>query len=690
MINIIIEKENENGLLLEDLKKNINLNNLIIEIIFKVESLTNNYDNIFDLNINNQDKGPRLEFNNDGILSLVYNFSNDYSMLMGYHICNNIEINKLYSLKIFFFSNPYYFRVIFNNEIKDYKLDVKYNINDNNFNTDIIRISGGWDNTRNFNCGKLYLFRLYNIDKLCNHGILMSYNKIQKFYTNIIFNDHSEHINNYIYINNKNKKLCNTLMSIENYTERDSINECRFYLENYNYIFNLNIILNTKFTVSCFLSEEKYELFFSENIIDTYNYTDKIYYRVYYFKNIINKNYFMLFTAWEYNIPYFVYYPDTNILYNICLDSPSGYQLEHVNSITIKYIKDKLLHNEFINLYFYNKYNTFYYAIGFISNLGHYFWQEILGLIFLIETNLIMKITNIIIGNVDCLNFKNILKKKYNHLNIIDCNNINYSNSIIINLNCTYMSSFIIEKFKKIYFEFYINEKINNLYNKENNKIITFIIRNGLTRNVENNFEIISETMNYFTEKYNNFNFIFYITGFFFYGDNNDLSLNIDNNIVNIQNIFINDLKVKYPNLNIINLIGCNIQDIINIFKITDFLYDETGTSSLFSNTLFDFKSIWSTDLINYDNFLSQNRLLNMMNKVIPIPKKYILMINNNSYNINKNGYLKTLNNIIHFNQSPVVSQSSSSQAAAPTLALGADTYRSARNWKKRNGKWVV
>ena len=373
----------------------------------------------------------------------------------------------------------------------------------------------------------------------------------------------------------------------------------------------------------------------------------------------------MIFTAWEFNIPYFVYYYNTNILYNICLDDPSPYQLNHVSILVNNYIKNKLLNNKLENLNLLNNYDNFYYGIGYISNLGHYFWQEILGLIFLIKTNLIMKIKNIIIGNNDCLNFKYILEKEYKHLTIIDGNNFNYSNCIITSFNCTIISNNIVESFQKIYFKYYNFEKINNheiennneIENNKNIKVVTFIIRNGLLRNVENNFEIIYETIIYFLKKYNNYKLVFYFTGWFFYGNDNNISLNFQNNndnkICYIQKNFINDIinkvKIIYPECNIIDMIGLNINQIINIFKITNFLYDETGTSSMFATTIFNYKSIWSTPLKLYDDFLKQCEFLNNKNKIIPLPKKYINMINDNSYNIDKNGYLITLSNINHF-----------------------------------------
>ena len=267
-----------------------------------------------------------------------------------------------------------------------------------------------------------------------------------------------------------------------------------------------------------------------------------------------------------------------------------------------------------------------------------------------------MNIKNIIIGNYDCLNFKNILEKEYKHLNIIDGNNFNYNNCITISLNCTFISNNIAESFNKIYFKYYNYDEINN-YDDKNTKVITFIIRNGLSRNVENNFEIIYETIIYFLKRYNNYKLIFYFTGWFFYGDNNNKSSNFQENNINkicyIQKEFINDIKNKvkilYPDCNIIDMIGLNIYKIINLFRITNFLYDEAGTSSMFSTTIFNYKVIWSSFLQLYDGFLNQRYFLNNKDKIIPLPKKYINMINNDSYNIDKNGYLITLSNINHF-----------------------------------------
>jgi hypothetical protein len=662
MIDLILSKENNNGLPLEIINKNIELNNLIIEIIFEINNLNFNYNNIFDLNISKLNKGPRLEIDNNLKLSIIYNFSdnNDPNKLHGYELCNNLKINKKYCLKIFFCNNPYSFKVIFNNETKYYNI-ININ-NDKNLNTNDICIAGGFDNTRNFDCGKLYTFNLYKNTNYNEYGILLNFDKIQKFYSNIVYNDKTHNIYRYIMFNNIEKKNIDFLMPNKNYCNRNIINDCRYFLENYNYIFNLNIILNNKPIIYCFLTEEPCELFFSENFSDNHFY-EKFLFRVYYFKNKINNNYFMIFTAWEFNIPYFVYYYNTNILYNICLDDPSITQLNNVSMLVNNYIKNNILTKKLENLNLLNS-NDIIYGIGYVPNLGHYFWQEILGLIFLIKTNLIMKIKTIIIGKNDCLNFKNILEKEYKHLTIIDGNDFNYSNCIITSLNCTFISNTIAEDFQKIYFKYYNYQKINNYeinnyeINNNNIKVITFIIRNGLPRNVENNFEIIYETIIYFLKKYNNYKLFFYFTGWFFYGNDNNTSLlnyeqNNNNKIGDIQKKFINDIinkvKIIYPDSNIIDMINLNIIDIINIFRITNFLYDETGTSSMFATTIFNYNSIWSTTLPSYDGFLNQSNFLNNKNKTIPIPKKYINMINNNSYNIDKDGYLITLSNINHF-----------------------------------------
>ena len=645
MIDLILFKENNNGLSFQKDIQNIELNNLIIEIIFEINNF--NDEIIFELN-----NGPLLKVNKNRSLILYHIFSenNILSTIYNNEICNNLEINKKYSLKIFFYNNPYSFKIIFNNGIKH------YNINNNKyFNSNYICIACG-DNNINFNCGKLYSINLYKNTDYCEYGILMNFDKIQNFFSNIVYNDKTYKIYKYIMFNNTGKKDIDFLMPNKNYCSRNIINDCRFFLENYNYIFNLNIILNNKFIVNCFLIEEPCELFFSENFGNDCNICGKFLHRVYYFKNKINNNYFMIFTAWEYNIPYFVYYYNTNILYNICIDQPSTNQLNHISNLVNNYIKDKLLNNNIENLNLLNNYDNFYYGIGYVPNLGHYFWQEILGLIFLIKTNLIMNIKNIIIGNYDCLNFKNILEKEYKHLNIIDGNNFNYNNCITISLNCTFISNNIAESFNKIYFKYYNYDEINN-YDDKNTKVITFIIRNGLSRNVENNFEIIYETIIYFLKRYNNYKLIFYFTGWFFYGDNNNKSSNFQENNINkicyIQKEFINDIKNKvkilYPDCNIIDMIGLNIYKIINLFRITNFLYDEAGTSSMFSTTIFNYKVIWSSFLQLYDGFLNQRYFLNNKDKIIPLPKKYINMINNDSYNIDKNGYLITLSNINHF-----------------------------------------
>jgi hypothetical protein len=687
MINLICKREKKDGLELEIIKKTIELTNLILEIVFDINSLNIDNETIFDLSIFNFNKGPRLIINNKGMLSIIYNFTEDPSQLFGYILCDRLYINKVYSLKIFFLSNPYNIIVVLNNESKTYKLDVKYKIEYKNFSTNGICIGGGFNHKckitqhiakphktlqsltkpRNiackFTCGKLYMFNLYTNTNFYKYGILMSFDNIQRFYENIMLNDKSNEnimlndepneIYKLILKNNRDKNISNVLMTEKEYTNRNIINDCRFYIENYNYIFSLNIILNKKCYINCFLSNEKCELFFSETINDT-NYFDKCYNRVYYFKNCINNSYFMIFTAWEFNIPYFVYYNDTNILYNICVDETSINHINHISTLVNNYIKNTKI-NKINHLKLLNYYDSFYYGIGHISNAGHYFWQELFGLCFLIENNLINKLKHIVIGPYDYLGFKDLLKEKYENLNIINGNNFEYSNCIMTTLNCTYISNTYVEVFKKIYFE-HNKPIIYELNNKIDVKVITFIIRNGLSRNVKNNFEIIYETIIYFIKKYNKLNFIFYITGWFFYNIDDNLNTNLENNnICDIQNLFINNIidkiHITYPQSDIRNMIGVNINKILNLFSITDFLYDETGSSSMFATPIFNYKSIWSTSIPVYDDFLNQNTFLNIKNKIIPIPKIYINMMNDNkSYIINKIGYLDILNSIEHFN----------------------------------------
>ena len=68
MIDLILSKENNNGLPLEIINKNIELNNLIIEIIFEINNLNFNYNNIFDLNI----------YDNLLYSNLLFNLGNAY------------------------------------------------------------------------------------------------------------------------------------------------------------------------------------------------------------------------------------------------------------------------------------------------------------------------------------------------------------------------------------------------------------------------------------------------------------------------------------------------------------------------------------------------------------------------------------------------------------------------------------
>jgi len=66
--NLIINLFNKNGIEFNTINYKSNMNNLSIELYFKVDSFNFYYENLFDLNYDILDKGPRLELSNKGVL----------------------------------------------------------------------------------------------------------------------------------------------------------------------------------------------------------------------------------------------------------------------------------------------------------------------------------------------------------------------------------------------------------------------------------------------------------------------------------------------------------------------------------------------------------------------------------------------------------------------------------------------
>jgi ectoine hydroxylase-related dioxygenase (phytanoyl-CoA dioxygenase family) len=178
----LINFYNKNGLSFNEINCNLCLTNFSIEIEFEIKSFDFKYQNLFDLNYKNINKGPRLEIDSNGKMSLVF-IPNEQQDLFGYVIEQNIEINKKYFLKINFQYNKILYNI--NNNINQIITHEKnYRLND-------LCICGGFNNERKFNNNILYSFKLYNYNipilKEINY-YLNDYNIFLENYPKKIFN----------------------------------------------------------------------------------------------------------------------------------------------------------------------------------------------------------------------------------------------------------------------------------------------------------------------------------------------------------------------------------------------------------------------------------------------------------------------------------------------------------------------
>jgi hypothetical protein len=118
-----------------------------IEVEFIVFLHNIDYANIFDMNFNRVNCGPRLELNNNNLSLIIGN----EQILHGYDLDNNIELNKLYNLKLILESNK--LTISLNNNITVHNLYITPNYFDN------IVIGKGFSEERYFK-GLIKLFKV--------------------------------------------------------------------------------------------------------------------------------------------------------------------------------------------------------------------------------------------------------------------------------------------------------------------------------------------------------------------------------------------------------------------------------------------------------------------------------------------------------------------------------------------------
>ena len=443
----------------------------------------------------------------------------------------------------------------------------------------------------------------------------LNFNELQKYYD--LYLNNNEYLKNII---NENIKKYTFDYNLEKYFRLDPDNIItRIINENYNLIIIGNSIINENMIGYCIKTGKKY---ICEKISLFENTNFHWPYIVYYF-NCSDDNEFLIYFIWEYNNPILIYYPKNNEIFNI------SYRYSDIDGFLHNYPRHYMypvgLHTQ--NVYYdylkkYNQYNIndkkMKYCFGFMPNSGHYLWNEVFGLMFLIESNLLNNINEFIIGCFDYLDIASILKNKFNK-------KITYStykdiDGINIGLSKVYINQKILDTFIDFY-DIDIN-KIND------DKIhIMFDIRTNsrVWLNQENDIiNIIKEITQYFPDK----NFIFYIAGWFIINDN--ISENDQINIDKQNNIF-NFIQSNFE-FKIINLIGKKIKNLIKIYENINIFISNTGSSNMYYGIIFDKFNIYFTNKSIIKDSLNQNIALNNIKNLWIIDEKYITDIDDNFY----------------------------------------------------------
>lgn len=433
------------------------------------------------------------------------------------------------------------------------------------------------------------------------------------------FNEHQEYYN--LYTNN-NYKLDFIIKNIisnykfdyapEKYYRLNETNiQTRNIYELSGIIIMLNAIIEKTFYGYCIKTGIKYaceKMYCSNDVLTKYmSY-------VYHF-NCAGDEFVIMF-AWEYFSPLLIYYPKTKNIYNI--------SYRYSNILSNFDCKKSTLNNINYSITYYPKYNNTSYIIGIMHNPGHYFWQEVHGLMLLIEYDLLDNIDEFIIYKYDYLNIADLLKKKFNKpIKYITSDAEIYNLSV--NISKHYISNLSIQNFLNFYELTYTNHisltnEINVLFDLRSNNRIWM-----------NQIPIILNIIISLKNKYTNYNFNFYISGFYNYKKkclstayNVTKELHSQNKIFNII-----QSKLKFP---IFNLINMNLSEIIHISQKIDLCITNLGSGiGFFYSTIFNNPTIGFTNSKNSVPFDSQRYAFeNKLNKYSNIHPCYITNFGNN------------------------------------------------------------
>jgi len=392
-------------------------------------------------------------------------------------------------------------------------------------------------------------------------------------------------------------------------------------------IIMLNAIIEKTFYGFCIKTFNKYKC---EKIYYCNNKHTKFCFTTYHF-NCSGDEFIILF-GWEYFTPMLIHYPKDDLVFNI------SYRYSDITPI---------IYNSNINysIPYYPKYNFISYGIGLIHNAGHYLWQEIFGLMLLIEYNLIDNIDEFIIYNYDYLNIGDILQNKFNKT-ITHINSNTSHHGLTVNLSKHFITNSLINNFKNIY------ELKDNRQNNEIN--ILFDIRTN-DRLWLNQIPIIVNIINSLKNTYQAYSVNFFISGFYSY------EMLYLNNYYNSSKEIRKQMKIfntiqKCISSPIYNLINLNLSKILFICQKIDLCIANAGSGlSFFYQTIFNNDTICLTlkqKVIDFDR--QRYGFENCISNCVFIEPKYITDFNGNF--ILKQGCLlplviTKLNNIIQKKQ---------------------------------------
>lgn len=339
---------------------------------------------------------------------------------------------------------------------------------------------------------------------------------------------------------------------------------------------------------------------------------------------------FIIMFSWEYFSPILICYTKTSEIYNI------SYRYSDITQFI------NLLKNINYNITYYPTDNYVSYVVGIMHNAGHYFWNEICGLMILIENNLVSNIDEFIIYNFDYLNIGNMLKSKFNKkITYLASEN---NNRLTLNLSKHYITNSLIETFKNNY-----ELKNNNNINEIN---IIFDIRTN-DRIWLNQIPIIINIMNWIKNTYHNYSVNFFIGGFYNYEQNNTQNTIYNSKKEISQQTKIFNIIKNFVSFPIYSLINLNLSQIIKICQRIDLCICNSGSGiGFFYQTIFNKDTICFTlNKKTYDFDLQRYAFENYVSNSIFLESKYIIDSKEGNFNIKPQHLLplviNKLNNII-------------------------------------------